>query len=81
MLAAVQDAPRRLTPVTLRVILDRACACRVKRIQSGRRNSHTVEQRNMPGDQLSKNFQKQRTKLDRRGSFLDADRGSKFDAD
>jgi len=26
MLATVQDAPRRLTPVTLRVILDRACA-------------------------------------------------------
>jgi hypothetical protein len=30
MLATVQDAPRRLTPVTLRVIMDRACAWRAK---------------------------------------------------
>jgi hypothetical protein len=30
MLATVQDAPRRLTPVTLRAILDRACARRAK---------------------------------------------------
>ncbi len=28
MLDTVQDAPRRLTPVTLRVILDRVCARR-----------------------------------------------------
>jgi hypothetical protein len=30
MLVTVQDAPRRLTPVTRRVILDRACAWRTK---------------------------------------------------
>src|SRR5271166_4996694 len=68
MLATVQDAPRRLTPVTLRVIMDRACAW--ARNESSR-DEGIVAPSNKgidPATQLRGIFQKQRTKLDRRGS-------------
>jgi hypothetical protein len=54
MLATVQDAPRRLTPVMLRVIPDRACARRGGCFQSGRRNRRAIKQWNRLGDPPSK---------------------------